>query len=206
MKLSVPPGLAPAKSSCMLASVVAANALPLLLGAWTPAPVAGGPLFSAPFLSFNVGIGPISVAIADLNGDGRPDMAVANSGSNTVSVLLGNRDGTFGTRTDFTAGVGPSSVAIADLNGDGRSDLAVANYSGTVSVLLGNGDGTFRAEAAFDAGSGPSGLASADLNGDGEKDIVDSIGGIVRASLNQGNLTFASPITSTAPAATYTMV
>ena len=112
------------------------------------------------------------MAIADLNGDGRPDMAVANSGSNTVSVLLGNRDGTFGTRTDFTAGVGPSSVAIADLNGDGRSDLAVANYSGTVSVLLGNGDGTFRAEAAFDAGSGPSGLASADLNGDGRDDLI----------------------------------
>ena len=68
-----------------------------------------------------------SVAIGDLNGDGRPDLAVANDDSNTVSVLLGNGDGTFGANTDFGTGTRPASVAIGDLNGDGRPDLAVAN-------------------------------------------------------------------------------
>ena len=82
------------------------------------------------------------MAIGDLNGDGKPDLAVANYGSNTVSVLLGNGDGGFGAKTDFATGSDPYSVAIGDLNGDGKPDLAVANSSSnTVSVLLGNGDG-----------------------------------------------------------------
>ena len=84
------------------------------------------------------------MAIGDLNGDGRPDLAAANYAANTVSVLLGNGDGTFGAKTDFATGTSPRSVAIGDLNGDGKPDLAVANSgSNTVSVLLGNGDGTF---------------------------------------------------------------
>ena len=87
------------------------------------------------------------MAIGDLNGDGKPDLATANYSSNTVSVLLGNGDRTFGARTDFATAGGPYSVAIGDLNGDGKPDLATANYgSNTVSVLLGNGDGTLRGE------------------------------------------------------------
>jgi VCBS repeat protein len=98
------------------------------------------PLFSAPFLSFDVGHEPFSTAIADLNGDRRPDLVVANSRSNTVSVLLGNGDGTFRARTDFGAGRGSLSVAIGDFNADGRPDLALANSgSNTVSVLLNRG-------------------------------------------------------------------
>jgi len=93
------------------------------------------PLFTAAFLSFDTGASPISVAIGDLNGDGNPDLAVANGAANTVSVLLGNGDGTFGTKTDFGTGGVPSSVAIGDLDGDGKLDLAVANGSSTVSVL-----------------------------------------------------------------------
>ena len=76
---------------------------------------------------FATGPVPVSVAIGDLNGDGKPDLAVANCDSNTVSVLLGNGDGTFGAKTDFATGSGPGSVAIGDLNGDGKPDLAVAN-------------------------------------------------------------------------------
>src|SRR5207249_528870 len=60
----------------------------------------------------------LSVAIADLNADGRPDLAVVNSNSNRVSVLLGNGDGSFGPKTDFVTGSIPSSVAIANLNAD----------------------------------------------------------------------------------------
>ncbi|HEY3216139.1 MAG TPA: VCBS repeat-containing protein, partial [Candidatus Eisenbacteria bacterium] len=71
---------------------------------------------------------PRSVAIGDLNADGKPDLVTANaSAPGSVSVLLGNGDGTFGPRTDFATGGGPSSVAIGDLNGDGKPDLAVAN-------------------------------------------------------------------------------
>src|SRR2546426_3271709 len=71
---------------------------------------------------FGTGNSPFSVAIADLNADGRPDLAVANDYSNTVSVLLGNGDGTFGARADFGTGWHPYSVVIADLNADGRPD------------------------------------------------------------------------------------
>ena len=84
------------------------------------------------------------MAVGDFNGDGRQDLAVANQGSATVSILLGNGDGTFDAAMNFGAGFAPSSVAVGDFNGDGRQDLAVANQgSATVSILLGNGDGTF---------------------------------------------------------------
>src|SRR5262245_50959800 len=105
------------------------------------------PRFSAPFLSYDVGNDPSSVALADLNADGRPDLAVANAQSATVSILLGNGDGTFGTRTDLAVASHPRSVAIADLDADGRPDLAVAG--GVVSVMLGNGDGTFGARTDY---------------------------------------------------------
>ena len=91
---------------------------------------------------FATGVFPLSVAIGDLDADGIPDLATANHGDpatpgNTVSVLLGNGDGTFGAKQDFEAGTRPISVAIGDLNDDGLPDLAVANYSSnTVSVLL----------------------------------------------------------------------
>jgi len=77
------------------------------------------------------------VAIGDLNGDGRPDLVVANNGANTVSVLLGSGGGGFRSRSDFPTGAAPRSVAIADLSGNGTPDLTVANaVDATVSVLL----------------------------------------------------------------------
>src|SRR5439155_1668686 len=96
-----------------------------------------------PKTDFATGYGPISVALADLNRDGRLDLAVANDGANTVSVLLGIGGGSFGPKTDFAAGYTPASAAIGDLNGDGLPDLAVANYgASTVSVLLNTVDHT----------------------------------------------------------------
>src|SRR5256712_3196603 len=78
-----------------------------------------------PALTFGAGSSPTSVAVGDVNGDGRPDLVVANASSSDVSVLLGNGDGTFQAAQSFAAGRG-ASVAVGDLNGDGRPDLAVA--------------------------------------------------------------------------------
>jgi hypothetical protein len=86
-----------------------------------------------------------AIVAGDFNGDGRTDLAVANSGSNTVSVLLGNGDGTFQNQVVYAVGSHPVALVAGDFNGDGLTDLAVANQlDNTVSVLLGNGDGTFQ--------------------------------------------------------------
>jgi DNA-binding beta-propeller fold protein YncE len=76
------------------------------------------------------------VAVGDLNGDGKLDLAVANIGSSTVSVLLNQGPGTFAAKDDFGTGMGPNSVALGDLDGDGLLDLAVSTSSNTVSVIL----------------------------------------------------------------------
>jgi hypothetical protein len=87
---------------------------------------------------FTVGGSPYSVAIGDMNGDGRPDLVATSNSLQKVSVLLGNGSGGFGPRTDYSTGTGPTGVAIGDVSGDGRLDLAVTNNaSTTVSVLLG---------------------------------------------------------------------
>jgi hypothetical protein len=83
--------------------------------------------FIAPRRDFTTGRSPRSVAVGDFNGDGKPDLAVANQGSNNVSVLLGNGDGTFQAARNFAAGSSPSSVAVGDFIGVGRLDLAVGN-------------------------------------------------------------------------------
>lgn len=124
--------------------------LVLLLDTFGPAIAAQGPLFAAPFLSFDTGGAPSSIALGDLNGDGKLDIVVANADSNTVSVLLGKGDGTLGPRSSYAAGNRPFSVTIGDLNGDRKLDLVVANTdSNTVSVLLGNGDGTFGPKSEY---------------------------------------------------------
>jgi hypothetical protein len=83
---------------------------------------------------------PTGVAVADLNADGKPDIAVADSGANTVSVLLGNGNGNFAARQDFGTGVMPKAIAVAaapDLNGDKKADVVTADETeNTVSVLL----------------------------------------------------------------------
>ncbi len=151
---------------------------------------------------------PSSVAIADLNGDGRNDVAVANEGSNTVSVLLGHGDGTLGPTASFTAGNGPRSVAIADVNGDGKKDLAVANVgSNTVSVLLANTtNGFFGFDPALDfaTGSNPYSVATGDFDGDGAPDLAvanagsaPNPGSSVSILLNGGNGTFVAQTFST---------
>lgn len=138
---------------------------------------AAGPAASfAPAVTFPTGgSGSISVAVADINGDGKPDLLTANYASRTVSVLPGNGAGHFGTATSFsTGGNSPRSLAIADVNGDGKLDVTTANAtSNNVAVLLGNGAGGFAAAKLFASGGQfPNSVAAADVNADGKLDLV----------------------------------
>lgn len=114
-----------------------------------------------------------TISVAVMNNAGRRDLAVANRFSNTVSVLPGVGNGTFGTPAHFDVGAEPVAVAVADFNNDGRPDLAVANFdSNNVSILLQNADGSFGPAANVAVGNGPVALAAGDLNGDGRPDLA----------------------------------
>ena len=125
------------------------------------------------------------MAVADVNGDGKPDLLVTNECSSgctngSVSVLLGNGDGTFQTAVSYgSGGEYALSVAVADVNGDGKPDMLVANdcasgcTNGLVSVLLGNGDGTFQTAVSYSSGGVDAwAVAVGDMNGDGKPDLV----------------------------------
>jgi len=118
---------------------------------------------------------PASIAVADVNGDGKPDLLTANQGTSTAGVLLGTGTGTFQPVTTFGTGFIPASIAVADVNGDGKPDLLTANIgSDNAGVLLGNGDGTFQLVTTFSTGtnSNPTSIAVADVNGDGKLDLL----------------------------------
>ena len=128
--------------------------------------------FRAPS-TYATGSSPYGVAVADFNGDGKIDLAVANGDDGTVSVLLGRGDGTFAAPVAYGAHAYPDALAIGDFNGDGRLDLAVANdYSNDISILFGLGDGTFSLAGHVPAGNGPASIAVGDLNGDGISDLA----------------------------------
>lgn len=131
--------------------------------------------------TYGTGSEPNAVAVGDLNGDAKLDLAVANRSGSSVSVLLGNGDGTFVAAVSFTTGAfgsNPYSVAIGDLNGDGKLDLAIANVgTDNVAVLLNTAATgavipTFAAHVDFAAGDGPFSVAIGDLSGDGRPDLV----------------------------------
>jgi hypothetical protein len=128
------------------------------------------------------------LAVGDFNGDGKPDLAVAETQHHTVTIFLGHGNGTFTTAqgSPMTVGNGPQAILAADFNNDGKLDLAIANSGdGTVTLLLGNGDGTFTPSAGspYPVGPGASGLAVADFNGDGKLDLA-----VVNASDGTGTV------------------
>src|SRR5579863_1046193 len=146
---------------------------------------------------YGVGTQPLAISTGDLNEDGKLDLVLANASDNTLSVLLGNGDGTFQTQKTYAVGANPMDIAIADFNGDGRLDLAVTNTkSNTVSVLLGNGDGTFRTQVQYATGMGPNGIAAADVNGDGKLDLLvtNSSDNTLSVLLGNGDGTFQAAV------------
>jgi hypothetical protein len=115
-----------------------------------------------------------AVKSADLNGDSKNDLVVANFVSNNVSVFLGNGAGSFTTATNFNAGSCPRSIAIADYNNDSKLDIATVNYcTDSTSILLGDGTGALAAPIDFQVCSGsPFSLISQDVNNDSKPDLV----------------------------------
>ncbi len=140
-----------------------------------------------------VGTNPRGIALADFNGDGKLDIAVANRNANTVSILTGNGSGTFTLLSSPAVGTDPCAVAVGDFNGDGKLDIVTANRASyTISVLLGNGDGTFQAHTDYPGGTEPIALTAADVNGDGFLDIIslNSADNTISVYLGVGDGTF----------------
>jgi hypothetical protein len=149
-----------------------------------------------PQLTFPTGVGTYSyglysIAVADVNGDGKLDVISTNDLNSNVTVELGNGNGTFQSPIAFATGNEPNGDALGDLNGDGKLDIVTANSDSTVSVLIGNGDGTFQTQTAIHVGGVAISVALGDVNGDGKVDIVSAnYNGTVSVLLGNGNGTF----------------
>lgn len=147
--------------------------------------------------SATVSSNPLALATADFNGDRNKDLAVSNEGSNTVSILLGNGNGTFQSHVDYATGAEPAGMAAGDFNRDGTLDLAVADESAdTVSILLGNGNSTFGSHVDYATGQFPVQVVTGDFNQDGNLDVavVNQQASTVSILLGNGDGTFQTHV------------
>jgi len=142
--------------------------------------------------TLEVGLGPASVALEDLDGDGDSDIVTANYYDDNVSVVLNNGDETFAEQVVYEVIVGapalPECVDLGDVDGDGAADIVTANsHDDSVSVLFGNGDGTFdeAGQTCWAVGEHPMSVALEDFNGNGRQDIVT-------ANLGSGDISVLS--------------
>jgi hypothetical protein len=148
-------------------------------------------------VDYATGHTPAALLAADFRNIGKTDLAVVNQddgsgGPGSVSILLGNGNGTFKTHVDYPVGNYPVGIVTADFNGDGKLDLAVVNdYDSTVSLLLGNGDGTFQSQILLSVGTEPNSIGTADFNDDGKADLITSnASGTVSVLLSKGDGSF----------------
>ncbi len=167
--------------------------------------------FASP-VTFATGAAPSAVAIGDLDGDGKPDLAVVNYSENTVSVFRntvtsGISSSSFAAKVNFTTGLNPNAVAIGDLDGDGKLDLAVANHnaasSASVSVFRNTATsgsittGSFATKVDFSAGNQIMSITIGDIDGDGKLDLVsanylDNTVSVLRNTATSGTITSSS--------------
>ena len=201
--VSYPAGLSPfavavgyfngdANADLVIANIELAGKVSVLLGN-------GDGTFQS-FVSYSTARFPENVKVADFNGDGKADVVAANFGDPTlsVSILLGNGNGTLQPATFLATGSWPNDVEVADFNGDTKADLAVinANIGDKLSIFLGNGNGTFQAPIEYPLGSNATFLSAGDLNADGRIDLAVTIldTDSVSVFLGNGNGTFPAPV------------
>jgi hypothetical protein len=138
--------------------------------------LANGTGLYAPFLqpTFPIGFGSSPSEPADFNGDGKPDICVAEVGIARVGVLLGNGDGTYGPQQQIVVGSQPRGIAVLDADGDGDADIVNTNNgSSNLTIMFNDGNGVFGTATAFEGGAaGEWALAAADMNDDGILDLV----------------------------------
>jgi FG-GAP-like repeat/Abnormal spindle-like microcephaly-assoc'd, ASPM-SPD-2-Hydin len=169
------------------AAILAVCALALQQAGWAAA-FKGAPTFPAH-------LAPDAIVVADFNGDGNLDIAIANRNSNDISVLLGKGNGTFSAQVKYSSGgTEPVSIAAADFNGDNKPDLVVVNYaSNNVAVLMNTGTGTFSAAVKYTVGRLPAAVVAGDLTGNGINDlaVANSQDNTISVLINNGTGTFS---------------
>jgi hypothetical protein len=207
LKVTVPTGVSYQPFTVAVNHQVASSSSPFLVTLADPSDI--GPGFFADRNEYATGTSPISAELGDLDGDGKPEMVIANSASSTVSVLrnVTIQTGTidFDTKIDFPTGSDPFDVAIGDLDGDGKLDLVIVNSgSATLSVLRNTSTGagiiSFATKEDFETGELPFAVSIADLDGDGKTDLATAnlnsrtVSVLRNTSTSAGLIDFASKL------------